>query len=821
MEFKTYVLLLCLFVFSAFTALFTCIIVSMVKTQLRIIRGGLDDEDIKKEYSEQNNRKKGNFLGIVEKIVPIVLCTLLSVVFIFSAYTSLFGDGLVKNIPAVKVVASPSMSSKYEKNKYLFDNKLDNQIDTYDLIVLHQLPKEEDLKLYDIVVYEVEGYMLVHRIVGIEEPNEKHPNERHFLLQGDAVQYPDRFPVRYSQMRSIYRGERVPCVGSFVYFMQSPAGILCFILIVFATIALPIIEKKINGARSERYQLILSLATPVAEGSANVPDGATSTDATLAFGTGNRLTFREKLAKLNKERLIWFNQILSALYTIDGLRVSESKRGMTFRKGNKTLAKLSISGKTIVVCTAVEPSEYLEPKYGAKDVSSVKAYATVPTQFKLTSERRVGYVKDVIFDKLGGNRDKYLYTEHFAVQEVATTAVEPENGFDFGGQRKTFVQKLALLDNERMVWFNKLVGAFKTIENVKILLGNRGMTFRKGNKTLTKLTIRGKTIIVCMAVEPSEYLEPKFGAKDVSSVKAYTTVPTQFKLTSERRLGYTMDVVFDKLGGNRDKFKINKEKFIEDLSQTSENNGFNFSGERKTFEQKLALLDSERMAWYSQLISAFKTIEDVKEILGKRGITFRKGNRTLAKLTIRGKTIIVCMAVELSEYSEPKYGIKDVSLVKAFATVPTQFKLTSERRVGYVTDIVYDKFGGVRQKDFGNTYYGRKNYSFKKKLSLLSDERKAWYKELTSFLKQNEKLTRYDSKKGVSFKKGLKPVVKFAIKGKSLYAFIGANPAEFTSAHLGAKDVSLIKAHANYPLQVKITSNRKVKNVKKIIESIW
>ena len=108
------------------------------------------------------------------------------------------------------------------------------------------------MKLYDIVVYEVYDNLVIHRIVQIEEPNEKHPNERYFLLQGDDVHYPDKFPVKYKQMKGIYKGERVPMVGSFVMFLQSPAGYLCILLVVFALIAIPMMEKKIKKEEVER-----------------------------------------------------------------------------------------------------------------------------------------------------------------------------------------------------------------------------------------------------------------------------------------------------------------------------------------------------------------------------------------------------------------------------------------------------------------------------------------------------------------------------------------------------------------------------------------
>ena len=101
--------------------------------------------------------------------------------------------------------------------------------------------------------------LIVHRIVGIEEPNDFHPNERYFLLQGDAVESPDRYPVLYQQMRAIYRGERTPFIGSFILFMQSPAGWMCTLLIVITMIATPLLDKKLSEARNERLSVCLGI----------------------------------------------------------------------------------------------------------------------------------------------------------------------------------------------------------------------------------------------------------------------------------------------------------------------------------------------------------------------------------------------------------------------------------------------------------------------------------------------------------------------------------------------------------------------------------
>jgi hypothetical protein len=63
-----------------------------------------------------------------------------------------------------------------------------------DFIQTAKLPDEFDLKLYDIVVYEHEDAMIIHRIINIEEPNEDHPDHRHFTLRGDSAKYSDEIP---------------------------------------------------------------------------------------------------------------------------------------------------------------------------------------------------------------------------------------------------------------------------------------------------------------------------------------------------------------------------------------------------------------------------------------------------------------------------------------------------------------------------------------------------------------------------------------------------------------------------------------------------
>ena len=259
--FELYVFFLCLFIFIALTGLFTLLIFYIGKQKLTIIANGLADGDIitsNKKRINKRAKKCSKFYDMAERVISIAFCALLCILFILVGISSCIGDTTVKKLPAIKVIASTSMSEKYENNDYLFKNDLNDQLQLFDVVLLHELPSEEELELYDVVVYEhVSGALLIHRIIGIEEPNENHPNERYFLLQGDAVHYPDTFPVRYSQMKSIYKGERIPNVGSFVYFMQSPAGIICLILLIVSMILMPIADKFVLNAEYKRVVILV------------------------------------------------------------------------------------------------------------------------------------------------------------------------------------------------------------------------------------------------------------------------------------------------------------------------------------------------------------------------------------------------------------------------------------------------------------------------------------------------------------------------------------------------------------------------------------
>ena len=570
--FDVYVFILCLIVFLLLTAIFTFFTVYFIKVSLKLIRLGAEDEKIKIEYEKTLTlSKRTKALSFLDKVFSLVVCVLIMAVFGVSACVNVESTKIVGDVPVVQVVQSSSMATRYEGNEYLYKNNITDQIQTFDLVTIHKLPSEMDLKLYDIVVYEVDDMLVIHRIVGIEEPNDKH-SERYFVLQGDAVHVRDKFPVTYSQMKGIYRGERIPFVGSFVMFMQSPAGYLCILLVLFVLIALPITEKKILNAKiarlieigyltadgalvsqpltqeeTESIKEVLEEKEPIIENetAVTVSPQILYTDVSsekfeqsLKEETfvkkewyervGKVKTFREKHDTASKEVLDRYNEIVKHLYKIKGLHVWEGKAFETYKKGRTPIARLVFKGKSLYVYLALNVKDYENSKYVYTDASTVKAYKDYPMRVKVSSDRQVKRVNELV-SELAKKSGLYMY---------AMTTL-----FSIKGSGKTFEQKLKELSPEMINRYSLITNYLSSIEDIKSKNSSKHVTYKKGSQAVAKLKIIGKTLNVYLNLQPKKYRNTKYKFIDVSDKKAHASYPMRIKITSDRQAKWAIELI--------------------------------------------------------------------------------------------------------------------------------------------------------------------------------------------------------------------------------------------------------------------------------------
>lgn len=108
----------------------------------------------------------------------------------------------------------------------------------------------------------------------------------------------------------------------------------------------------------------------------------------------------------------------------------------------------------------------------------------------------------------------------------------------------------------------------------------------------------------------------------------------------------------------------------------------------KTFMARLVMSDDVLKNRYSAIKNDLLAVSKVKARISKRCETFRTGRQTIAKINVRGKRILLYLALQ-PQTTEKKYLIIDVSARgKAYKDVPSLFKVNSERGVKYARELI-------------------------------------------------------------------------------------------------------------------------------------
>ncbi|VEU83243.1 S26 family signal peptidase [Acholeplasma hippikon] len=237
----------------SFIVVFTLLLLNMnEKERLLITEGVRDNEIIKSNIRKENKSNKViNGIGnILEAIVMIILVGIIG----FGLFYQ-FSDQKESLLNSqVMVIASNSMAEINSRNTLVLENNLGNQFTKDDVIVLENLPKEEDIKLFDIIGY-YNPYLkktIIHRVVEIIE-NEAGLS---FRFQGDANPSKDSVIVKYDDMIGIYNGQKYEKLGSIVRFARSPFAMMVMIVILYIVIFEEIIYRKIVKAIKAREALL-------------------------------------------------------------------------------------------------------------------------------------------------------------------------------------------------------------------------------------------------------------------------------------------------------------------------------------------------------------------------------------------------------------------------------------------------------------------------------------------------------------------------------------------------------------------------------------
>ncbi len=303
-----------------------------------------------------------------------------------------------------------------------------------------------------------------------------------------------------------------------------------------------------------------------------------------------------------------------------------------------------------------------------------------------------------------------------------------------------------------------------------------------------------------------------------------------------------------------------------------------------SFEARLRRSSDEVKQRYTELRNEIARYKGVKVKNSFRQERIYTGRQTLGLITFSGKNLSLALALDPKEFEDTKYHGEDKSGTKRYQYTPMCLKVFSDRKLGYAkvllarlaeingieidtvpkaltfdmsnkTDdelyvenklhinILYEVTGDVAveeseaideaiAEDVAEEVIAeeveetedviRYNRSYTARLTQADDELKARYSELKNYiLAYNNTSSKISWKHEVFSAPKMQGIISMAIRGKTLCVFFATDPTQFDGTKYKVVNLSDKNTSSKRQTMYRITSDRKVKFAKQIIDSIF
>ncbi len=294
---------------------------------------------------------------------------------------------------------------------------------------------------------------------------------------------------------------------------------------------------------------------------------------------------------------------------------------------------------------------------------------------------------------------------------------------------RSFLAKLIQSDEQCKKYYSILKNSFLSFKKVSSRVSWNYDSINYGRVQLAKFTVRGKTLNLHLALDPVSLDGTKYKVEN-NTGKRYQDVPCQFKITSDRRVKYALELIalvadtYSVETGkvSKENFEmpfesteslvqkglikelISKEQYDRLLSQRGDSEDAEleqFRGVekgtglaivaryRKSFLARLIQASDQTKQYYSTLKNALLSYKKTTSRISWNYDSINLGRVQLVKFNVRGKTLNVYFALDYQKYEDSKYKVEN-NTAKCYSDVPCQYKITSDRRLKYALELIVD-----------------------------------------------------------------------------------------------------------------------------------
>ncbi len=136
-------------------------------------------------------------------------------------------------------------------------------------------------------------------------------------------------------------------------------------------------------------------AEPIYDGEPEIVDNSEEYEK-MRLETRYDRSFNAKLIQSDDETQRRYGSLRNRLMAYKGVKSRVSWSGDTFKLGRRTIAKIGINGKSLLLYLAIDPASCQGTKYRVDDVSAYSKYTEVPSRYKVTGDRKLMYARELI-----------------------------------------------------------------------------------------------------------------------------------------------------------------------------------------------------------------------------------------------------------------------------------------------------------------------------------------------------------------------------------------------------------------------------------------
>ncbi|MCM1131424.1 MAG: MmcQ/YjbR family DNA-binding protein [Roseburia sp.] len=317
---------------------------------------------------------------------------------------------------------------------------------------------------------------------------------------------------------------------------------------------------------------------------------------------------------------------------------------------------------------------------------------------------------------------------------------------------RSFLARLIQASDLLKKRYSELKNYLLSYKGVKSKISWKKESFRVGRKTFATFVIRGKTLCLCLALDPKQFEDTKYKVNDLSIRSPKTKTPCLYRISNERRFHYAMDLIdmtliegrIEKLeratldytlslpfettdtlierdlirivGESANKPEMNAEPIStsvvvepsleeteqEDLGEEEEETLVDDDQEvidvevvngivvryNRSFTARLIQAPDLLKARYSELKNYLLSYKGVKSKISWKKEAFRYGRNAVATFVVRGKTLCLCLALDPKQFEDTKYKVKDLSIRSSKTKTPCLYRISNDRRLRYAKDLI-------------------------------------------------------------------------------------------------------------------------------------